>query len=70
VVVRWIPDLPQAFNRHEFECASVDQMMAEAGLTRGGFYSYFRSKGDLTPRFGDASSPIEVDLKARDAGPA
>jgi Bacterial regulatory proteins, tetR family len=26
------------FNRHGFEAVSIDQIMASAGLTRGGFY--------------------------------
>jgi len=35
------------FNRHGFENVSVSQIMAGAGLTHGGFYSYFKSKSDL-----------------------
>ncbi len=35
------------FNRHGFDSVSLDQIMSGAGLTRGGFYSYFRSKSDL-----------------------
>jgi hypothetical protein len=35
------------FNRFGFDGVSVDQTMADAGLTRGGFYSYFESKSDL-----------------------
>jgi AcrR family transcriptional regulator len=35
------------FNRHGFEAVSIDDIMADAGLTRGSFYSYFASKGDL-----------------------
>src|ERR1700742_2502235 len=35
------------FNRHGFENVSVQQIMAGAGLTHGGFYSYFRSKNEL-----------------------
>ena len=35
------------FNRRGFENVSVNQFMAAADLTRGGFYSYFRSKSDL-----------------------
>jgi AcrR family transcriptional regulator len=35
------------FNRHGFGGVSVDQIMAGAGLTRGGFYSYFESKSEL-----------------------
>jgi AcrR family transcriptional regulator len=35
------------FNRHGFDAVSIDDVMAGAGLTRGSFYSYFDSKGDL-----------------------
>jgi TetR/AcrR family transcriptional repressor of nem operon len=32
------------FNRRGFENVSIDMVMAEADLTRGGFYNHFRSK--------------------------
>src|SRR5215471_18342430 len=64
------------FNRHGFDAVSIDDVMARAGLTRGGFYSYFETKDDLyaqavalavtdhpVKRWGDAT----VDLPARDA---
>jgi TetR/AcrR family transcriptional regulator, transcriptional repressor for nem operon len=35
------------FNRHGFNAVSIDDIMADAGLTRGGFYAYFDSKSDL-----------------------
>src|ERR1700751_6469960 len=35
------------FNRHGFNAVSIDDGMAEAGLTRGSFYCYFSSKSDL-----------------------
>src|SRR5436190_22994328 len=35
------------FNRHGFPAVSIDDIMAGAGLTRGGFYSYFQSKSEL-----------------------
>lgn len=35
------------FNRHGFELVSIEQVMSEAGLTRGGFYNHFASKEDL-----------------------
>jgi TetR/AcrR family transcriptional repressor of nem operon len=35
------------FNRHGFDNVSIQQIMSGAGLTHGGFYSYFRSKNDL-----------------------
>src|SRR6516165_8790202 len=35
------------FNSRGFDAVSIDDVMADAGLTRGSFYSYFESKGDL-----------------------
>ena len=35
------------FNRHGFEAVSIDQIMASAGLTRGGFYHHFANKEAL-----------------------
>jgi TetR/AcrR family transcriptional repressor of nem operon len=35
------------FNQNGFRSVSVDSIMSNAGLTRGGFYSYFDSKSDL-----------------------
>jgi TetR/AcrR family transcriptional repressor of nem operon len=64
------------FNRHGFENVSVRQIMAGAGLTHGGFYSYFASKSDLyaealTCFFTDPDwkyhwKSVEVDPKAAD----
>lgn len=35
------------FNRHGFAKVSIDDVMSEVGLTRGSFYSYFKTKSDL-----------------------
>ncbi len=35
------------FNRHGYDQVSIDEIMAEAQLTRGGFYAHFRSKEEL-----------------------
>lgn len=35
------------FRRHGFAGVGIDAIMADAGLTRGGFYSHFRSKAEL-----------------------
>lgn len=35
------------FNRHGFDQVSIDDVMREAGLTRGGFYNHFSSKDEL-----------------------
>ncbi|QDZ01506.1 TetR/AcrR family transcriptional regulator [Nitratireductor mangrovi] len=39
------------FNRHGYDRVTIDQVMAKAGLTRGGFYAHFSCKEDL---FADA----------------
>jgi TetR/AcrR family transcriptional repressor of nem operon len=67
------------FNRHGFENVSVDSIMAQAGLTRGGFYSYFDSKSDLyaevlgcfftDPNWKSRWKGVHVDLASPDAGP-
>ena len=35
------------FNRHGFAGVSIDDIMGEAGLTRGGFYNHFGTKEEL-----------------------
>lgn len=35
------------FNRHGVNGVSIDEIMAQAGLTRGGFYNHFRNKEEL-----------------------
>lgn len=35
------------FNREGFTEVSIDRIMAEVGLTRGGFYNHFRTKEEL-----------------------
>jgi AcrR family transcriptional regulator len=67
------------FNRNGFENVSVDCIMAHAGLTRGGFYSYFNSKSDLyaevlgcfftDPNWKSRWEGVDVDLASSDAGP-
>ena len=37
----------QLFTRRGFAGVSIDEIMAEAGLTRGGFYSHFNAKEEL-----------------------
>lgn len=61
----------QLFNRHGFEGVSIDDIMAAADLTRGGFYRYFASKGDLyaeamdcfftNPQCGNRWEGVQVD---------
>jgi TetR/AcrR family transcriptional repressor of nem operon len=67
------------FNRSGFENVSVDSIMAHAGLTRGGFYSYFDSKSDLyaevlgcfftDPNWKSRWEGVDVDLSSPSAGP-
>jgi AcrR family transcriptional regulator len=67
------------FNRHGFDNVSVHQIMAGAGLTHGGFYSYFKSKSDLyadvlqcfftDPNWKSCWEGVEVDLSSGDVGP-
>ena len=35
------------FNRHGYDRVSIDEIMAESNLTRGGFYAHFSSKEEL-----------------------
>ncbi|HXJ05644.1 MAG TPA: TetR/AcrR family transcriptional regulator [Candidatus Acidoferrum sp.] len=67
------------FNRHGFDNVSLSQIMAGAGLTHGGFYSYFESKSDLyvevlgcfftDPEWKSCWEGVEVDLASNDVGP-
>jgi TetR/AcrR family transcriptional repressor of nem operon len=44
---RIVESARRLFNRHGFEQVSIDQIMAGAGLTRGGFYHHFGSKDEV-----------------------
>ena len=67
------------FNRYGFESVSIKQIMAGAGLTHGGFYSYFKSKSDLysevlgcfftDPEWKNCWEGVHVDLSSTDVGP-
>jgi TetR/AcrR family transcriptional regulator, transcriptional repressor for nem operon len=75
---RIIASARRLFNRHGFDQVSLDAIMLGAGLTRGGFYSYFRSKSELyvevlgcfftDPEWKNCWEGIEVDLKSSDVG--
>ena len=66
------------FNRHGFENVSLHQIMSGAGLTPGGFYSYFKSKSDLyaevlacfftDPNWKNCWEGVHVDLSSTDVG--
>jgi len=67
------------FNRFGFDGVSVEQIMAEAGLTHGGFYRHFASKSDLyaealqcfftDPGWDSKWEGLEIDRAAPDIGP-
>jgi TetR/AcrR family transcriptional regulator, transcriptional repressor for nem operon len=67
------------FNRYGFESVSIQQIMAGAGLTHGGFYSYFDSKSDLysevlgcfftDPEWKNCWEGVHVDLSSTEVGP-
>jgi TetR/AcrR family transcriptional regulator, transcriptional repressor for nem operon len=66
------------FNRHGFEGVSLNQIMAGAGLTHGGFYSYFKCKSDLyaevlgcfftDPHWKSCWEGVHMDLSSTDVG--
>jgi TetR/AcrR family transcriptional repressor of nem operon len=57
------------FNRHGFELVSIDQIMAAAGLTRGGFYHHFDSKDALYAAAVTSFAEINPYRRALEAGP-
>jgi AcrR family transcriptional regulator len=75
---RIIDSARRLFNQHGFESVSVTQIMAGAGLTHGGFYSYFKSKSDLyaevlgcfftDPEWKNCWEGVHVDLSSTDVG--
>jgi TetR/AcrR family transcriptional regulator, transcriptional repressor for nem operon len=66
------------FNRSGFESVSIQQIMKRAGLTHGGFYSYFDSKSELyvevlgcfftDPNWKSCWEGVCVDLSSTDVG--
>jgi TetR/AcrR family transcriptional regulator, transcriptional repressor for nem operon len=79
IKTRIVGSARRLFNRHGFEGVSVDRIMSGAGLTRGGFYSYFESKSELytevlacfftDPEWKSCWEGVEVDLKSKEVGP-
>ena len=76
---RIVRSAQRLFNTHGFETVSIDQIMAAADLTRGGFYRYFSSKSDLyaeamdcfftNPACGNRWEGVEVDPAKGKVGP-
>jgi AcrR family transcriptional regulator len=62
------------FNRCGFDAVSIDEIMADAGLTRGAFYTYFESKSELythvlscfftDPNWKNRWKGVEVDMQS------
>ncbi|MFQ5626038.1 MAG: TetR/AcrR family transcriptional regulator [Methyloligellaceae bacterium] len=61
------------FNRRGFAEVSIDEIMGEAGLTRGGFYNHFRNKDELyaeavgqilTCHSSGKSDDVDIDFQA------
>lgn len=67
------------FNRFGFEGVSIAQIMADADLTHGAFYSYFDSKSDLyaealgcfftDPDWKNCWEGVDIDMAAANAAP-
>jgi TetR/AcrR family transcriptional repressor of nem operon len=76
---RIVDSARRLFNLRGFESVSLQQIMAGASLTHGGFYSYFRSKSDLyaavlgcfftDPEWKSCWEGVHVDLSSTDVGP-
>ena len=66
------------FNRYGFDRVSIGEIMQGAGLTHGGFYSYFASKSALysevlgcfftDPEWKNCWEGVHVDLSSTDVG--
>jgi AcrR family transcriptional regulator len=67
------------FNRFGFDRVSINEIMSNADLTRGAFYTYFESKSDLyaevlecfftDPGWSNSWEGVHIDLTAADIGP-
>ena len=78
VKTKIIESARKLFNRYGFESVSLQQIMAGACLTHGGFYSYFKSKSDLyaevlgcfftDPNWKSCWEGVHVDLSSTDVG--
>src|SRR5215470_14841390 len=75
---RIVDSARRLFNRYGFDNVSIGQIMANANLTHGGFYSYFKSKSDLyaevlgcfftDPNWKNCWEGVHVDLTSTDVG--
>ena len=55
----------ELFRKRGFEGVSIDNLMAAADLTRGGFYAHFSSKSDLFAQttYQDSALPVGPRLE-------
>lgn len=69
---RIVRNARKLFNRHGFAEVSIDQIMASAGLTRGGFYNHFQTKDELYVEAMDryaADQMAEMSARPMPCGP-
>lgn len=76
---RIVRSAQRLFNQNGFQGVSIDRIMAEAKLTRGGFYRHFSSKSELyaeamdcfftNPECGNRWEGVEVDPSKGAIGP-
>jgi AcrR family transcriptional regulator len=76
---RIVRSAQRLFNVRGFEAVTIDEIMAAAELTRGGFYRYFATKSDLyaeamdcfftNPECGNRWEGVEVDPAKGPVGP-
>src|SRR5271163_4233730 len=69
---RIVETAARAFREHGLEGVGVADLMAQAGLTHGGFYAHFASKDALVEaacRHGIATTVETLDFRARNAPP-
>lgn len=65
---RIVDSARRLFNRHGLEQVSIDEIMAGAGLTRGGFYNHFDTKDELYVEAVTAVLECEPGEKLEEAG--
>jgi TetR/AcrR family transcriptional regulator, transcriptional repressor for nem operon len=75
---RIVSSARKLFNRFGFDAVSIEQIMANANLTVGGFYRHFASKSDLyaevlqcfftDPGWSDSWEGVHIDMRAADIG--
>jgi AcrR family transcriptional regulator len=64
---RILASAARLFTSKGFDNTSIDEVMADAGLTRGGFYAHFSDKGDLYSEaivYAASNSPMATGMPA------